>query len=621
MSKPEKATLREACSLTLRGYKLLWSRAPGRYISMAISAAVEAITPYVAIYITALLINEIAGPRDPARLRFLALAALISAAVLALINACLTRWTNYENTGAVYEPRSVYSEKLQSMNFSALEDNKTHDLLAHIEQSQDWAGWGLYRLNWTFNDLVKSIVSIFGAVALTVSLFTLPVPEEAGAVAILNHPLFILMIIVLMLATSVISPMLHTKGQSYLTRQNEAAKLGNRYAGAFGFHAYNSDYATDIRMYRQDIITKDYNSRNFSFGKGGELAVYAKGPMGALRAASAAVGHVFTAIIYVYVCLKAWGGAFGVGSVTQYIGAVTALSGSLSSLVRYVGDMRNHAVFLRSLFEFLDIADDMYKGSLTTEKRSDNKYEITFRNVSFKYPGAETYAIKNLSLTFNIGQRLAVVGQNGSGKTTFIKLLCRLYDPTEGEILLNGIDVRKYNYQEYMNIFSAVFQDFKLLSFTLGQNVAASDEYDTDKALDCLTRAGFGERLGALQNGLNTHLYKDLDEEGIDVSGGEAQKIAMARALYREAPFIVLDEPTAALDPVAEFEVYSKMNEIVGDKTAVFISHRLSSCRFCQDIAVFHEGKLVQRGSHDSLVADEAGKYHELWHAQAQYYM
>ena len=262
----------------------------------------------------------------------------------------------------------------------------------------------------------------------------------------------------------------------------------------------------------------------------------------------------------------------------------------------------------------------MYQGTLPVEKRTDNEYEIEFKNVSFKYPGSENYALKNFNLKFNIGQRMAVVGMNGSGKTTMIKLLCRLYDPTEGEITLNGFNIKNYNYDEYMSIFSVVFQDFKLFSFTLGQNVAASVDVDEQKAEECLSTAGLAERLRNMAKGMETPLYKDFEEDGVEISGGEAQKIALARALYKDAPFIVLDEPTAALDPVAEFEIYSKFNEIVGGKTAIYISHRLSSCRFCDDIAVFHEGELIQRGSHDTLIADGGGKYHELWIAQAQYY-
>lgn len=228
--------------------------------------------------------------------------------------------------------------------------------------------------------------------------------------------------------------------------------------------------------------------------------------------------------------------------------------------------------------------------------------------------------LKNVSMKFEIGKRLAVVGMNGSGKTTFIMLLCRLYDPTEGEILLNGIDIRKYNYREYMDIFSVVFQDFKLLPQKLGENVAGRVSYDRELATDCLEKAGFGDRLEKLKDGIDTYLYKDSSKDGVNISGGEAQKIAIARALYKDAPFIILDEPTAALDPIAEAEIYSKFDEIVGDKTAIYISHRLSSCKFCDEILVFDQGSVIQQGTHSELVSNTTGKYHELWNAQAQYY-
>ena len=254
------------------------------------------------------------------------------------------------------------------------------------------------------------------------------------------------------------------------------------------------------------------------------------------------------------------------------------------------------------------------------EKRDDDQYEIEFRNVSFKYPGTDIYALKDVSIKMKIGERLAIVGMNGSGKTTFIKLLCRLYDPDEGEILLNGIDIKKYNYEEYMRLFSIVFQDFKIFSFSLGQNVAASADYDEKYVEDVLDKVGFQKRLDNMPKGVQTPLYKDFDEGGVEISGGEAQKIALARALYRDAPIIILDEPTAALDPISEFEIYSKFNEIVGTKTAFYISHRLSSCRFCNEIAVFHKGRIVQKGSHEDLLKDVKGKYYELWNSQAQYY-
>lgn len=275
---------------------------------------------------------------------------------------------------------------------------------------------------------------------------------------------------------------------------------------------------------------------------------------------------------------------------------------------------------MKRYLDYFDIPNPMYQGSLSVEKRDDDRYEVEFRDVSFRYPNTEAYALRHVSMKFRIGEKLAVVGRNGSGKTTFIKLLCRLYDPTEGEILLNGVDIRKYDYAEYQALFSVVFQDFRLFAFSLGQNVTAGADVDCARAEVCLREAGLGERLLRMPDGLDTMLYRDFDPHGVVISGGEAQKIAIARALYKNAPFLVLDEPTAALDPVSEYEVYRKFNAISGGKTALYISHRLASCRFCDEILVFSAGSIVQHGTHEALLQEKNGEYARLWHAQAQYY-
>lgn len=305
----------------------------------------------------------------------------------------------------------------------------------------------------------------------------------------------------------------------------------------------------------------------------------------------------------------------------QYVAVLSRLGEGLQELMYILSDNEVYCTHLQNLFAYLDLPNNMYQGSLTIEKRDDNEYYVEFRDVSFQYPDTDRYVLKHVNLKFKIGEKLAVVGMNGSGKTTFIKLMCRLYDPTEGEILLNGVNIQKYDYDEYMSIFSVVFQDFRLFSFSLGQNISASATYDSEKVTECLKKAGFDKRLESLPNDLETFLYKDFDTDGVEISGGEAQKLALARALYKDAPFIILDEPTAALDPLSEYEVYSKFNEIAGDKTAIYISHRLSSCRFCDKIAVFHAGEIIQTGTHDELLADNEGKYYQLWNAQAQYYV
>lgn len=244
---------------------------------------------------------------------------------------------------------------------------------------------------------------------------------------------------------------------------------------------------------------------------------------------------------------------------------------------------------------------------------------IEFQDVSFTYPGTEKEVLSHISFVIHPEERLALVGKNGSGKSTFIKLLCRLYEPTSGKILYNGIDIIKINYRQYLDMFSVVFQDFTLFSFPIGQNVSAKSTYDRKKAEFYLKQAGLLEKVNQLPDGIDTFLNKNMNDNGVDLSGGESQKLAIARALYKDSPIVIMDEPTASLDPIAEAEIYTKFSNMVENKTAIYISHRLSSCRFCQRIAVFEDGKIVEIGNHNELVNNN-GSYSDLWNAQAQYY-
>ncbi len=616
---PDKASLREGFLLNYRAFQLMNKACPQMFLSVFCAAVSRAVTPYVGIYFSARILTELAGERRPEVLwQWVGITVAVTA-LLMLLNAVLSRWTNCRRDAGWCNFNKIYANKMLDMDFCSASDQHTHDLRSQIHQNTQWSGWGFSHVLWDFDTAVKAIFSVISAVTLTVSLFTSPVAADSPWAA-LNHPLTGIAMVALMLVFTLLAPLCSNKANNYWARCADDAKLGNRFFGFFGFMAYDRARALDIRMYNQQIACEYYMNKEKVFVPGSRLANYALGPMGALSGAAASLATVFTGLVYAFVCLKAWAGAFGIGAVAQYAGAITAMSQGVSSLISAVGQMKNNAVFLRTTFEFLDIPHPMYQGSLTTEKRTDRQYEVEFKNVSFKYPAADTYALKDVSLKFRVGQRLAVVGMNGSGKTTFIKLLCRLYDPTAGEILLNGINIRKYRYDDYLAIFSVVFQDFQLLAYPLGENVAIGQAYDHALAMECLYKAGFSDRLAKMPKALDTCLYKEFNDNGVEISGGEGQKIAIARALYKDAPFMILDEPTAALDPIAEAEIYTKFNEIVGDKTAIYISHRLSSCRFCDDIAVFHEGRLTQQGSHEALVADTAGKYYELWNAQAQYY-
>lgn len=266
--------------------------------------------------------------------------------------------------------------------------------------------------------------------------------------------------------------------------------------------------------------------------------------------------------------------------------------------------------------------ESLEREPLLAKVPSYDSYEFEFKNVSFKYPRADKYALKDLNLKIKAGERLAVVGLNGAGKSTFIKLMLRLYEPTEGQILLNGVDISTYDIDSYYGIFSPVFQDVNLFAFTFAENISmrALENTDFSLAQKFTKDAGLGEKLESLPNGLNTQLLKIIYDDGIDMSGGEKQKLALARALYKNSPVVILDEPTSALDAIAESKLYEEFDKLIGGKTAVYISHRLSSTQFCNNVAMFMEGKMIEYGTHDSLMAAN-GEYAKMFNIQSQYYI
>ena len=614
-----KKSWQKTMDVHLWAAKVWWKIDPRLFLSTALYAIVGAVSPYITVWLSAQLINELAGDRIPTALWKWVILTLCVTGGLKLLSEILSRWKESVHAMENWHEDKLMADKMMGMDFSAVEAPRTNDLRYSMAKFQMGNAYGFTKLHsWYCEKIVGGVASIAGAVTLTVSLFSQKVPE--GSWTMLNSGWLSALVIVLLLGGTILSPWLSAKSTAVNAKLWPYQNRYNRVWNTFATLHMSTSRCVDVRMYNQQELAAQAMKDAQIYGRGSPACRIRYWEQAPLDTAATAVSVLLIGISYVFVCLKAWAGAFGIGSVTQYVGAVTNLCGGISELFRAMGDLPQNADYLYAIRDFMEIPNDMYQGSLPTEKRDDREYEVEFRNVSFKYPGSETYALHHVNMKFEVGSRLAVVGMNGSGKTTFIKLLCRLYDPTEGQILLNGIDIRKYKYDDYMNVFSVVFQDFQLVALPLGQNVAASAEYDRGKAEECLRMAGFGDRLNTMPNGLDTYLYKELDKNGVSISGGEAQKIAIARALYKDAPFIILDEPTAALDPIAEAEIYSKFNDIAGDKTAIYISHRLSSCKFCDEIAVFHEGAVIQQGTHAELVADEKGKYYELWNAQAQYY-
>ena len=311
-------------------------------------------------------------------------------------------------------------------------------------------------------------------------------------------------------------------------------------------------------------------------------------------------------------------GVLPIGDVLLYAGSVTRAMSDLQTFLATGSEFDYINSYLSTYEDFIAQPSMAYDGTLPIEKRDDGQYEFAFHDVSFSYPGTNIPVLEHVTLSFAVGEKTALVGRNGAGKTTLIKLLCRLYEPTSGYITLNGIDIRKYSYKEYTQAFSVVFQDFHLFSLPLDENIAAGTEIDEAALQSSLAKVGLTDHVQQLPQGVRTRLYNN-NGSGVDLSGGEAQRTAIARALYKDAPFVILDEPTAALDPIAEAEIYEQFSQMTAGKTAVYISHRMSSCKFCDRIIVLDHGRIAEDGTHDTLLANH-GIYANLYETQAQYY-
>ena len=609
----KKMPITKRISVTMRGFSILKQYCPGLAQGKSAYELINSVQPFVSIWFTARIVNEISSQKSFNTILFYVLGAVLINFICALLKSIINHICNEKESQMWSWFGKIFSDKQMSLDFVDLENVAIQHQRQEAEENLYMFGNGLAQLFWGISALVRTFVYIVLSLAMTVSLFI----SKSGN-RFIDHPVWILIVLICIVIGGLSKSKATISENDVFMEYCKNTVWFNRVFMFFGKELYmNPEKAKDVRIYSQNTVAEKMLDKLISHERDNQSDIT---KMALYPAIAQIIIGLANAVCYLFVAIKALFGAFVVGDIVQYVAVLSRLGEGLQELMYILSDNEVYCTHLQNLFEYLDLPNHMYQGSLTVEKRDDNEYYVEFRNVSFRYPNTDTYVLRHVNLKFKVGEKLAVVGMNGAGKTTFIKLMCRLYEPTEGEILLNGVNIKKYDYDEYMSIFSVVFQDFRLFSFSLGQNISASASYDREKVIECLKKAGFAERLNSLPNDLDTFLYKDIDADGVEISGGEAQKLALARALYKNTPFIILDEPTAALDPISEYEVYSKFNEIAGNKTAIYISHRLASCRFCNKIAVFHEGEVIQSGSHEELLADNNGKYCELWNAQAQYY-
>lgn len=556
---------------------------------------INSMIPIAATIMPKLIIDELMGSQEISKL-------LVYVSILLVYTAAATIFSEYFNWDGFSRRCRVNAEfdsdlhrHLAEADFERLEDPNFLDMQKKADKFLycDWHGFG-YLLD-CFLDALGHIFTLVGIAAI---------------IATIDFRMLILFFVLIIWGAFI-----EKKAKQNAIRLSEGIIKDQRgwtyYASLFEDHGF----AKEIRLNSLGKWLLD-RERNY-FTKVNENQK--KQNDGFI--VSGFFGAVFTLIqqstAYVYLIHCVVSGAISIGSFTMYTGAVATFSIALRKALDSLIEIRAYDTYYDKLDEYLNLPRTLREGKELID--ADREHCIEFRNVSFRYFGSDVYALKDVTITIPFGQKLSIVGENGAGKTTFVKLLTRMYDPTEGEILLDGVNIKRIDYDQYMSFFSSVFQDYKLFSFSIKENVALAQPMNEDRVKDMLEYVGFGDKLCKLQNDIDTSVFRNFDEEGFEPSGGEGQKIALARALYKDAPIVLLDEPTAAMDPKAEYELYQKFNEMVQGKTAIYISHRLSSAKFCDIIAVFRNGQIIEYGSHDELYR-KGGVYAALFSMQSQFY-
>lgn len=579
-------------------------------------AVITAFIPFVNIWFTSKIIDLLdSGAETSELILYIGLAIGINFVLLFLNNYLTDVRIMYRSLMYNKELQNIASQ-LYKIEYQKLEDGEFKELVHQHSEAQDRVISSFSQLNWLLREFLSGLITIVISAVIIMPL--LKIGFKTTGNSYFEKPIFLITIfsaIVVMVAIILVVALRMSK--AWFKASDEYSKLDRIF---YYFLNMFSDYKTgkEIRIYNeQELIENTATDRILTDGE----KVLRKASLNSAKSSSfvAILGAIVGFGIYLFIGVKGLYGLFGIGSLVLYCGAFMQIINGIMKMAVTFGKTEEIVPLIDYYFEILDTEDEMKYGS--RELDLNNEFKIELKNVSFKYPNTENYALRNISLTINNGDKLAIVGRNGSGKTTFIKLLCRLYDVTDGEILINGVSIKDYSKDSIRNLYSVVFQDFQIFSTTLAQNILASDNYNHDKLFDALEKANIKDRVLTMEKQENTYLYKDMDKSGVEISGGEAQKLALARALYKNAPIVILDEPTAALDPLAEYEMYNRFNSFVEKKTAIYISHRLSSCIFCNRIAVFDKAQLVQTGKHEELINYNTGKYCELWNAQTRYYL
>ncbi len=606
MQKNSKDNKKPSTATTLKiMFQIAWERKPVLFIVFAFALFVEVVHTLLPVilpkYIIEFLMAIVQGtPYEEIKEKLLwTVGLLIGSEFLCniMLNVLNAVKVSYQELFNRYLEQSI-SKHAMAMDFEHTEDPDALDQLNKAKEGITWYSGGVVNiLNDFYNIVLNICILLCGSVLVIKGCPWLIVIQMVGLLFIAYF---------------------NFRNNEIQVKSFQALSGLNRRFGYYFYQVANFIFGKDIRLYDSaDMFSARGQEENEKM-----YGVWKKQAMDTMKN-NQYVNIVNTfrdSISYFYLGFLALMKQITVGDFTMYVSAASAFYWAMYRVVTNVQEVTKHCSYMAEYLIFMEYPAVMTKG---TEKVKEQAHTIEFKDVSFKYPRSEEYVLRHVNLTLQPGEHLSVVGLNGAGKTTFIKLLCRLYDVTEGEILLDGKNIKEYSEEEYRKVFAPVFQDFQLFAFSLKENVALdkSEVADNEEVQKALELSGVYEDAVKLEQGIDTIIYKSFDEKGTDLSGGQRQKVAISRALFKNAPVVILDEPTAALDPMAEYEIYKKFNDLVGGKTAIYISHRLSSCKFCDKIAVFAEDHIKEYGTHNELLEKTDGIYAEMFAAQAQYYV
>ena len=588
--------------------KLAWTVSPAYLILLILNALSEAAKSILNVILPMFLVNELTEARRIEMLIFYAGLIVANNVGMTLLTKLLTRFSSVRGVQVQEGMMKLMSEKIMNLEYSYLEnpvylDLKERAVFAINNQS------AISNTIYFATEVISKAFTLIGLVSILITL---------GPVLIIVLAISIVLILLIYSGVS----------QYQMNVMQEVIPINRRF-GYFVNLAMGKEAQKDIRLYdMENMITK----RVVKFTHDScDLFANMQIKMGKAMGQMAAVSEGVAAFSYGYVGIRTVSTMFGpkltLGALTMYVSAAINFSALVTKFGENVVMLLQFMGYLDPYMEFMSLAEETkqtgkipFTGDVET---------VEFRNVTFTYPNAEKAVLQNVSFAIHKGEKISIVGLNGAGKSTLVKLICRMYQADSGEILINGKNIYDYEYLSYMNTISAVFQDYRLFNFTIAENISCEDVNDTVEAKNSdkksrierlIDEVGLREKIDELPHGVESRFGKEYDEEGIEMSGGQGQKIAIARALYKKASMVILDEPASALDPIAEAEIYEKFNSLVEDKTAIYISHRMSSSVFCDRILIIDGGTVADFDTHENLMRKIESLYYKLFMSQAENY-